>query len=208
MTRVGLGLVAFLVCAAGSASAQPDADGWEPGKANEADGFSYQIFAKAGDGPIVYQARGSIAAEPDVLIRAVRSVASDPERAPEGQSRRVVERDEAGFTVYTHIDLPTFFSDRDIVTHGVAKVDDETGHHRIDWKAIDHPEAPVVEGTIRIENSAGFWDFVSDGNGASTAVYETYVDLGGSLPRWLVDPMMGGMVGTTFEDVAREALGR
>ena len=64
------------------------------------------------------------------------------------------------------------------------------------------------EDAIRIEQSAGFWDFLPDGNGGSTAVYETYVDLGGSLPGWLVEPMMAGMVGETFEGVMAEALGR
>ncbi len=184
------------------------ADEWTPGDTTTGDGFSYQIFSKSRGGQVVYQARGKIAARPDVLIRSVRVVASDPDRAPSGQSRRVVARDDDGFTVYTHIDLPTLFSDRDIVTHGVASVDPETGHHRIDWKAIEHDDVPPIDGTIRIDRSAGFWDFVSQGDGSSAAVYETYVDLGGSLPTWLVGSMMGGMVGEVFEDVAAEALAR
>jgi hypothetical protein len=202
-------LAALLV--AGVALAEADApDGWDPGDTTEAQGFSYQIFAKDddGEGLVIYQARGKIEAPPETLIRAVRTVVSDPSRAPDGQSRRVVSQDEQGsFTVHTHIDLPAFFSDRDIVTRGVPSVDPDSGRHRIDWRAIEHDDIPPVDDTIRILRSAGFWDFTPDGNGASAAVYETYVDLGGSLPGWLIGPMMGGMVGGTFEDVANEALG-
>jgi len=208
MPRTTLCLIAFLLALATSASAETEADVWTPGDAAEGDGFSYQIFSKNEDGHVVYQARGKVRAEPAVLVRSVRAVASDPARAPDGQTRRIVSSDEDGFTVHTYIDLPTLFSDRDIVTHGSASVDAETGHHRVDWKAIEHREVPVVEGTIRIDRSAGFWDFVSAGGGETTAVYETYVDLGGSFPGWLVGSMMGGMVGSTFEEVAKEALGK
>lgn len=198
------GLVAALFATAAAASGA-----WKPGDANQGDGFSYQIFSQeSGEGFVRYQARGTIRAQPEVLVRSVRVVASDPDRAPRGQRRRLVSSDDGAFVVHTRIDLPAFFSDRDIVTRGVSSIDPDTGGHRIDWEAIEHAEVPPIDGTIRIVRSAGFWDFVPRGDGSSEAVYETYVDLGGSLPGWLVQPMMGKMVGGTFEDVAREALSR
>ena len=193
---------ALLAAAAGAESG----GAWRPGGKTEGDGYAFQVFSREdAAGLVVYQARGRIEAAPDVLVDAVWAVMSDPESAPEGQTRRVVERGESGFVVYTHIDLPALFSDRDIVTRGASVAAATPGGRRIDWEAIAHDAAPPVDGAIRIERSAGFWDFAPDGPG-SLLVYETYVDLGGSLPDWIVQPLMGGMIGDTVEDVARRAL--
>lgn len=190
----------------GLASHAASADSWQPGDRTEGRGYAFQIFSKkTDDGLIVYQARGHVEASPEDLVRAVWAVTTDPSSAPEGQTRRVVEQSETGFVVHTHIDLPAFFSDRDIVTRG-ASVDGETpGSRRIEWEAIEHDAIPL-DGAIRIQRSAGFWDFAPDGE-RSRLVYESYVDLGGSLPDWIVQPLMGGTIGDAVEDVVREALG-
>ena len=185
------------------------AEAWSSEATKQGKGFAYEVFSQAADGEeyVRYRAKGTIAATPETLGRSVRVIASDPERAPEGHTRRVLEDDADAFIVHTHIDLPALFSDRDIVTLGENKTDTATGVRRIDWKAIDDRRAPPSEDVVRIRKSAGFWEFKPLADGRSEVIYETYIDLGGSLPGWLVQPMMASMVGTNFEQLAGEALG-
>ena len=79
------------------------------------------------------------------------------------------------------------FSDRDIVTRGVSSVDPKTGIRRIDFKSIEHPSvAARGEGFIRLTQDGRLLGFVPDGDKRSKVTFETFVDLGGSLPGWLV----------------------
>ena len=201
-------LVLLTIGLAGPAAAEPAE--WTPGRRGDGNGYAYQTFSKQSEGEnhVRYQARGTIRAAPDALVRAVRAISVDPARAPDGQTRRLVSQRDDQFIVYTHIDLPPLFSDRDIVTRGISSADPRSGVHRINWRAIDHPDAPRIDGVIRIERSEGYWVFAPIGPAGSHVTYETFVDLGGSLPRWLVSGMMGGTVADTYEDLAREALGR
>ncbi|MEM7409364.1 MAG: hypothetical protein AAF430_03910 [Myxococcota bacterium] len=185
------------------------ADGsWSSEGKKQGSGFRYEVFSQANDGEefVRYRVRGTIDATPERLGRSVRVIASDPERAPEGHTRRVLDDDADAFVVHTHIDLPALFSDRDIVTRGENMIDPATGVRRVNWKAIEDRRAPPSEDVVRIQRSAGFWEFTPKGESLSEVVYETYIDLGGSLPAWLVQPMMADMVGTNFEDLASEAM--
>ena len=65
---------------------------------------------------------------------------------------------------------------------------------------------PPREGFIRLQHTGGFWEFVPDGGKRSKVTFETYVDLGGSLPGWLVSGMMSDTAIGNFEDVAKEAV--
>jgi hypothetical protein len=203
-------LPVFFILALPDTSSSDPASDWKPGADAKGAGYAYQVFSKEseGEGFMRYQVRGTIDAAPDALVRAVRVIAVDPARAPDGQTRRLISQNDDEFVVYTQIDLPALFTDRDIVTRGVSSGDAGSGGRRIDWKAIDHPEVPRVDGAIRIERSAGFWVFTPTGANSSQVTYETYVDLGGSLPGWLIQPLMAGNIGGNFENVAKEAVGR
>jgi hypothetical protein len=209
MPRRWLPVVLLLLIVSSSSGADAPGDGWQPGRNAAGDGWAYQIFSKETEGEsfVRFRASGTIDAAPDTLVHSVRVIASDPDRAPDGQTRRLLSTDGGAFVTWTVIDMPPLFSDRDIVTRGVSSSDEKTGARRIDWTTIDDADAPESPGVIRIRDAAGYWSFTPDG--ATTNVsYETYLDLGGSLPGWLVQGMMAGMVGHSFEDVAREALGR
>ena len=47
-----------------------------------------------------------------------------------------------------------------------------------------------------------------DGDKRSKVTFETFINLGGSLPGWLVSGMMASNVIGNYEDVAKEAVGR
>jgi len=211
-TRTPLRLVALtcLVLAV-PATADPatDSDGaWSPGKKGEGRGYTYQTFSQQKEGePFVrYRVKGTIDATPEVLQRLATDLSSDPKRAPKDQTRRVILKTEDEQILHTSIDLPMMFSDRDIVTRGVRSVDPKTGIRRIDFKAIEHPSVPPRDGFIRLTKSGGFWEFVPDGDNRSKVTFETFIDLGGSLPGWLVSGMMASNVIGNYEDVAKEAV--
>ena len=207
-----LALLALLVAPFAGASvsnAEGDAsDGWEPKDPVEGAGYAYQVFARKteGDDTVRYRVRGTIRARADSLPGSVRVIASDPEWVPDGQSRRVLVNTPDEFVVYTRIDLPTFFSDRDIVSRGVRSSDPQSGAYKIDWKAVEHAQAPPVDGVIRIVRGQGSWEFTQADADTSRVDYETFIDLGGSLPAWLIQPLMAGNVAKNFEDLARHAL--
>jgi hypothetical protein len=186
-------------------SADP-APGWEAGAADDGPGYRYQVFTQdAEDGAFVrYQVRGIIEATPEVLRKSVRSIAADPDNAPDGQTRSIIESTPAAFVIHTRIALP-LLADRDIISRGKGSADANSGVHRIEWRAVDDERAPVAPGVVRVQKAAGFWEFEPLADGTSRVTYETYLDLGGSIPMWLVNTIMKGMVADSFQDVAIEA---
>ncbi len=200
-----LGLLAL----AAPAASEPSSDaGWTAGDKGDGPGYAYQVFSQQKEGePFVrYQVRGTIDATPEVLQLTARETSSDPSRAPDGQTRRVILKTDNEVILHTSIDLPMLFSDRDVVTRGVGSVDAKTGIRRIDFNAIEHPSAPPRDGFLRLQRTDGFWEFVPDGAKRSKVTFETFVDLGGSLPVWLVSGTMGSTAIGNFEDVAKEAV--
>ena len=205
-----LAWLGLLALAAPSAS-DPTDNGWQPGDKGQGKGYAYQVFSQQREGePFVrYQVRGTIDATPDTLVKTASRLSADPSRAPEGQTRKVIVHTDTETVLHTSIDLPMMFSDRDIVSRGVKSAPDpKTGTVRIDFKSIDHPSVPPREGFIRLQRTGGFWEFVPDGEKRSKVTLETYVDLGGSLPAWLVSGMMASNTIGNFEDVAKEAVGK
>jgi hypothetical protein len=192
----------LLVCLPAMASGAE----WEHQDDAEGEGYAYAIYAKeSGSGRLVYRAVGHIERGPEVVEATAVRVATDPSRAPRGQTRTLLESGDEGFLVYSYIDLP-MVTDRDIVSRGVRGRDAD-GSLRIDWSATEDPRAPLKdEDVIRMTDSYGHWKFSPDGAGGTDVRYETTVDLGGSLPGWLVDPLMQGTVADSFESLAREAL--
>jgi hypothetical protein len=180
---------------------------WEPGDSGKGKGFTYRVSSQEGaEGIVRYRVQGTVEATPDALVRAVRVIAGDPARAPKGQTRRLISKTDKEFVVYTLIDLPPLFDDRDIVTRGVSSTDEASGTRRIHWKAVDDVAAPSSDGVVRIHRAEGIWVF-APGEGATRVEYETYMDPAGSLPSWLIQGLLGGWVSEVFENVAREALG-
>lgn len=210
-TRTLASPIALVFLLASPATSDPANDaGWTPGEKGSGRGYTYQVYSQQKEGePFVrYQVKGTIDATPEVCQRLARDLSSDPARAPKDQTRKVILKTDTEQIIHTSIDLPMMFSDRDIVTRGVGSTDPKTGIRRIDFKSIEHPSVPPREGFIRLTKTGGFWEFVPDGDKRSKVTLETFIDLGGSLPGWLVSGMMASNVIGNYEDVAKEAVGR
>jgi hypothetical protein len=209
--RLALLVCLGLLALATPSASDPDADaGWKPGEKGQGQGYVYQVFSQQKEGePFVrYQVRGTIDATPEVLKNTASEVSADPSRAPKGQTREVVRRTSSETIIHTSIDLPMMFTDRDIVTRGVSTADPATGIRRIEFKEFDDPSVPPREGFIRLQHVGGFWEFVPDGAKRSRVTFETYVELGGALPAWLVSGMMSSNAIGNYEEVAKEAVAK
>ena len=193
---------------AASATAEPSTDSWTPGEKGSGRGYTYQVYSQQKEGePFVhYRVKGTIDAAPEVCQRLARDLSADPARAPKDQTRKVILKTDTEQIIHTSIDLPMMFTDRDIVTRGVGSTDPKTGIRRIDFKSVEHPSVPPRDGFIRLTKTGGFWEFVPDGDKRSKVTLETFIDLGGSLPGWLVSGMMASNVIGNYEDVAKEAV--
>jgi hypothetical protein len=183
-----------------------DGPSWEARDGDDGPGYRYQVFTQNTEDEefIRYQVRGTIDATPEELRSSVRAVTANPDNAPAGQTLRMIESTPAGFVVHTMIELP-FLDDREIVSRGEGSADADTGIHRIEWRAVDDERVPHAEDVVRVDEAAGFWEFVPLEDGRTRVTYETFVDLGGSIPMWVVNAIMPGMVAGNFEDVAAEA---
>jgi hypothetical protein len=204
-------LVASLALAVSAPCWAADPAGaWEPGEKKQGTGYAYQLFSQQQEGEefVRYQVRGTIDAPADVIQRTASRVSSDPARAPKGQKRTVLYEDEDETVLLTEIDLPALFTDRDVVTRGKRTVDPDTGVRRIDFKSAEHEAAPPKDGVIRLQNTGGYWEFAPNGDEGSKVTFETWVDLGGSLPLWFVSGGMAKTASGSFEDVAKESVAR
>jgi hypothetical protein len=210
--RVGrLSWLGLLVLASASAfAADPTASDppWEPGKKGEGRGYTYQVFSQQKEGePFVrYRVRGTIDATPEVLQRTADEISIDPAHSPKDQKSEVISKTDTETVIHTSIELPVMFTNRDVVTRGVSSADAKTGVRRIDFKSVEVPSVPPKPGIIRLTNTGGFWEFVPDGQKRSKVTFETYVDLGGSLPGWLVSGIMASTAIGNYEGVAKEAV--
>jgi hypothetical protein len=209
--RINPCLVALTSLALAVPCAAQAAGDWEPaGNQKQGSGYAYQVFSRQNeDEPFVrYQVRGTIDAPVEVVQRTASRVTRDPAHAPKGQKRTILFEDEDEAVVLTEIDLPAMFSDRDVITRGKISVDPATGVRRIDFKTAEYASAPPKDGVIRLDKTGGYWEFVPNGDERSKVTFETYVDLGGSLPLWFVSGGMAKTASTSFEEVARESLGQ
>ena len=114
----------------------------------------------------------------------------DPNEAPSGQQRKVLERSSDGAVVYTFIDLPLMLSDRELVLRVRHSHDASNDVHRVDWNEANELLPAAEKDVVRLEGAAGYWEFRPDGRGGTQAVHMTRTELGGSFPAALGDRLM------------------
>jgi len=104
-----------------------------------------------------------MAAHADVLtsVRSIEEVAPD--------------------TLHVVLDFPGMLADRDYVVRYTSSVDGQTRRYR--WEPVDHPDAPPLEGVVRLSHMAGEWELGPVPAGTKVS-YTWQADLGGSFPAW------------------------
>jgi len=140
---------------------------------------------------------------PEQAAEALVQVMTSDHHVPDGQRRRVLSHSADEILIYTFIDMPMVMSDRDIALRLKLHRDDSTGVRRIDWADANDAAPTAPSEVVRMPAVSGYWEFVPDGPGRCLATYVTHADLGGSVPAWLVSPMMRRQVGGDVDRLRR-----
>jgi hypothetical protein len=131
----------------------------------------------------------------------------NPNEAPAGQVRKILERTDKGTIVYTFIDLPMMLSDRELAIRVVESLDPATGVHRIEWAEANDLLPPADADVVRLTGAAGFWEFRPNGHGGTQAIHTTRTELGGSIPQSIGDRLMKSQAIDSVESL-RERIAR
>ncbi|MDJ0848291.1 MAG: START domain-containing protein [Myxococcota bacterium] len=190
-SSLGPGLVLALVLAAGSVAAS---EIWEVKERDDDPEDGYVLYVNEGDADYpTYKLETQLPVPPDEALASLLVLLTSEDRVPAGQVRRVVRQSEEEVVVHTTIDMPAMVADRDVALRLTVSPATDDGRRRLTWRTTDEVPPPE-EDVVRIPESTGFWEFSVDGPARSRAVYVTRSDLGGSIPAWVVNPMMRDQV--------------
>jgi hypothetical protein len=153
-----------------------------------------------------YRLEAVLDAPPSAVAAAAARTAADPEAREANMEKTVLRDDGDTIVVYSYIHMPVV-ADRDVITRAELSRDPATGVHRMSWQVTDEGPPPRP-GVVRLTRSSGAWEFAPLPDGRTRVVYENHTDIGGSIPAWIVEPMMDDTVAQNFvrlrERVERE----
>lgn len=188
-----MGLIPAWVLLAGAVPAAAD-ENWQIASRDETNGSAFVLYSmRTGqEGLLRYRLETTLPVSPARAVEAVMDINTSQHFVQENQTREVLEETENGAVLYTTIDMPMMVSDRDMAFRVTASSGDANGAHRVEWNSVAaHPALPEARpGTVRVTVVEGHWEFRPDGPERCFATYVSLTDVGGSLPRWLIEPMM------------------
>lgn len=129
-------------------------------------------------------AEGDIDAPPAVVQRILLDYRSHPKWVHGLKTSRVLDEHDHWLDVYQRLDLP-MLEDRDFALH--VTWGEEGGTRVIRFRTANDKAPPRPRGVIRLPLHQGSWHLQPIDRGRRThAVYQFRMELGGSLPMWLV----------------------
>jgi hypothetical protein len=108
-------------------------------------------------------------------------------------------------TRHVTIDYPSILSDRDYVARYSRRL--AQGQRVISWEAVEHPDAPVVNGVVRLTEFAGEWRLEAVG-GHTRVWYVWHADPAGDFPDWALPQAFKNTGHEVLLDLAGAAGGR
>lgn len=148
----------------------------------------YHLYSRAVGGSDFpeFRIRGVVNAPPERVARAIEIVLTDPRYAAEGQTREVLHREPDRWLLYTYIDLPSFFSDRDVVAIATLTRNEAASEYELKWSETGDNGPGPKEGVVRMPSSRGSWKLTRADGGKTQVECVSHSDMGGALPAWLV----------------------
>ena len=189
--HVWLAAAALLLgSAAPAAPVAGESDGWKLVQRKAAgDGYTLYSRPRAGSRYAEYRMDVVLDAEPADVMAALEQNLFDPDTYPDGFQRSIVRSD--GPTVVSHdtIQVP-FLADRDVVLHTEFGLEPQPGVLRIRWRSTRDDGPAPRDGVVRMPSSEGSWTVRRHEAGGTLAVYQSHVEIGGSLPTAFVEARM------------------
>jgi len=192
----------------GSAATASSEDGWELLERDDAPGEAYEMWARlpADSKWREFRLTGDVDVPPAVAVEVAMDVSADVSRAASGETRRLLLRTPDVIVTYVRVDFP-MVADRDVTTRLERAHDADRGEDRMVWREANDEGPPLEEGVVRMQRARGSWTFHPLAGGRTRVVFESYADLGDSLPAWLINPFMTGTIKSNLVDL-RAALAR
>ena len=172
--------------------AEPAADvaaaGWAVRQRSDRAGEMYTLYdrPRAGSDYLEYRMEVPVDAQPEDVMAALEHNLLDSATWPENFERTILRREERVIVSHDYIRVP-FLSDRDVVVRTEIGRDAETGFPVMRWFSIAGEGPAPADGVVRMPSSTGSWTLQPDVGGRTLAVYESHVELGGSLPTAFVE---------------------
>jgi len=147
----------------------------------------------------------------DAPLPVVATVIIETDRRPQWikglVESRIIRRDGSDqFIEYDHIDMPTFFRDRDFVSQVRIRSDQTTGEVVFRYQPSDDPAAPRTDYLRGEVINMTFALRSADHNTRTQVDAEFLCDPKGWIPSWLVNFFLKDWPKTTFRNLRKEVL--
>lgn len=140
------------------------------------------------DAPLpTYKAEGTIPVGLLELLAVIADVPRRPEWLPDILESRILEGGiESSVVIYERFRMPGPIANRDCVVRSVIEKDYARGVVTVTFEQVEHHDMPPNDEHIRMPVVRGLMRYRFIDAHRTAAYYQTTLDVGGSLPRWLV----------------------
>ena len=168
--------------------------------------YGVEVFRDMSSPVIDLYAEGDIEAPPAVVRDVLLDYANASKVTNNVSESRVLEKDEHEILVYQRLNLP-IISDRDFTLRATWG---RQGRDLTMQYGVDNTLGPAPHhGVVRLSTLQGSWLLEPIRDGAATrARYRVQIDLGGSVPRWMVSGGAAKDLPKLFQGLRREAAQR
>lgn len=171
-----------LICLLSTSYAQAS---WE--MVEESDDISVYVKKAEGTGLKDVKIKGRIKCSMAEIVKALEDIETQKEWVKSTIDARYVEKDRADhFFFYISTDMPYPVKDRDVVIEYNRLQDSITKIVSIDYKGVP-TKLPDTDGFVRIPQFQASYTLKPDTNGIINLEYLLKVDVGGSMPKWIVN---------------------
>ncbi|HEY9114288.1 MAG TPA: START domain-containing protein [Bacteroidales bacterium] len=171
----------------------------------EKDGIS--VFTREVGGLKIkeFKATATIRTNTEFLVAMVLDAETYVDWIDKMEVAEIIEKVNSNeFYIYSEVDVPWPFENRDIVTLNKVNRNHENGSVKIEIAAVTG-KVPEKEGVVRMPESGGFWQFTPQKDGKTAVVYQYLADPGGGIPDWLVNAFLVDGPYKTLENMKRIA---
>lgn len=168
-----------------NAFSQDDETEWKLAK--EKDGI--EIYTRKIEGYSIkeYKSISAVEASPEELLDIMIDVESYIDWMANVKETKMVKHDVAEkFYVYTEVEVPWPFDNRDEVSLSEVSRVPETGAIKIQISIVES-EIPEKKGVIRLTEGEGVWIFTPLADGTTEIYHQFAAEPGGSIPTWLAN---------------------